>query len=197
MTEEEVLIVIENISNRLAYKYRFGYHQVEDLKQEAAIEAIKGLEKYDPSKGKPLENFLFIHVRNRLNNFKRDNYERKEYPCQNCPINAWIKKTDACKKYQDKMECEWFGGWSRRNTAKKNVLMPIALGSVQGDGESNMWNEYDITDTLDAETINQKIEEKLPISYRKDYIKLKNGTQLSKQKKEKLIDVIMEILYHV
>lgn len=195
MTEEEVLVVIEKISNRLAYKYRFAYHQIEDLKQEAAIEAIKGLEKFDPSMGKPLENFLFIHVRNRLHNFKRDNYERKECPCHTCPLGAWIPATDGCKKYDDKMECGWFGGWITRNTAKKNVLMPINLGSVKGDKESNMWQEYDITDVLDANMLENKLEDKLPLSYRKDYIKLKNGIKISKSKQEALIDMIIEVLY--
>jgi hypothetical protein len=37
---------------------------------------MEALERYD--EGKPLENFLFVHIGNRLKNFKRDNYFRHD-----------------------------------------------------------------------------------------------------------------------
>ena len=40
------------------------------MKQQAAIFALEGLEKYDNKR--PLENFLWTHVRNRLFNYKRE-----------------------------------------------------------------------------------------------------------------------------
>jgi len=54
VNEEEFLTVLENISKRLAYKFNFGYHSIEDMKQQAAIFALEGLKKYDNSR--PLEN---------------------------------------------------------------------------------------------------------------------------------------------
>ena len=68
--EKDFLRVLDNISKRLAYKFRFAYHNFDDMKQQAAIFAIEGLEKYDNSR--PLENFLWTHVRNRLFNYKRN-----------------------------------------------------------------------------------------------------------------------------
>ena len=37
---------------------------------------MEALERYD--EGKPIENFLFVHIGNRLKNFKRDNYFRHD-----------------------------------------------------------------------------------------------------------------------
>ena len=90
MTEKEVLDVIDIAVRRLAYKFRFGYHTVEDIKQEGRFVALKALKKYDSSR--PLENYLWTAVRNGLFNNKRDNYERPDLPCKNCPLNAYDAK---------------------------------------------------------------------------------------------------------
>lgn len=75
--EEHVTTVIIRIARRLAPKYVFAGYDVEDIEQEAFMIGIAGLEKYDPSR--PLENFMYTHINNRLKTFKRDNYYRLDY----------------------------------------------------------------------------------------------------------------------
>ena len=75
--EEEVLEIIEIVATRLCHKFKFGYHTAEDIKQQARMFAWEGLDKYDEIR--PLENFLWTHVRNRLYNFKRNNYSRPNF----------------------------------------------------------------------------------------------------------------------
>jgi DNA-directed RNA polymerase specialized sigma24 family protein len=72
MTEKEVLEIINKVASRYAHKFRFGYFEADDIRQEAVIIAMEALERYE--EGRPLENFLAVHVKNRLNNFKRDKY---------------------------------------------------------------------------------------------------------------------------
>ena len=84
VNESEFLEVWEKISKKLGYKFKFGYHSHEDMKQQAAIFALEGLKNYDNKR--PLENFLWTHVRNRLFNYKRDNYQRPNKPCLTCPF---------------------------------------------------------------------------------------------------------------
>ena len=72
VTDEAFLEALNIVTKRLVYKFKFGYHEIEDMKQQAAVFAIEALEKYDHKR--PLENFLWVHVRNRLFNFKRDNF---------------------------------------------------------------------------------------------------------------------------
>ena len=77
MNETEVVNTILKISKKLAHKYTFASYEVEDIEQEAFLIGIAGLSKYD--QGRPLENFMYVHINNRLKTFKRDNYYRLEH----------------------------------------------------------------------------------------------------------------------
>jgi DNA-directed RNA polymerase specialized sigma24 family protein len=76
MSEQEVVDMITKVSERLSNKFTFAFYTTEDIRQEAFIIGMEALERYDESK--PLENFLFVHMANRLKNFKRDNYFRQD-----------------------------------------------------------------------------------------------------------------------
>jgi DNA-directed RNA polymerase specialized sigma subunit len=75
MKEEEVVKQIMTIVDRIAPKYAFNGYSVEDIKQESFIICMDALDRYDPTR--PLENFLSVHLSNRLKNFVRDNYFTK------------------------------------------------------------------------------------------------------------------------
>ena len=77
MDEAHVLSVITKVAQKLAPKYVFASYDIEDIEQEAFIIALEALERYHSDK--PLENFLYTHVNNRLKNFKRDNYYRQDH----------------------------------------------------------------------------------------------------------------------
>ena len=72
MTHEQVLIQIEKVVKRIAPKYTFYGYTVEDISQESFIICMEGLPRYDATR--PLENFLSVHLSNRLKNFVRDNH---------------------------------------------------------------------------------------------------------------------------
>ena len=76
MKEEEVIDVIENVINKIAPKYTFKDYDLEDIKQESFIICIDALNRYDGKR--PLENFLSVHLSNRLKNFIRDNHYVKD-----------------------------------------------------------------------------------------------------------------------
>ena len=75
MKESEVVSQIMTIIDRIAPKYAFNGYSVEDIKQESFIICMDALDRYDPNR--PLENFLSVHLSNRLKNFVRDNYYTK------------------------------------------------------------------------------------------------------------------------
>jgi DNA-directed RNA polymerase specialized sigma24 family protein len=77
LNEEEVVETIMSMAKRLAPKYVFAAYDKEDIEQEAFLIGIAGLEKYDSSR--PLVNFMYTHMSNRLKTFKRDNYYRLDY----------------------------------------------------------------------------------------------------------------------
>jgi DNA-directed RNA polymerase specialized sigma24 family protein len=75
-TQEEVLNLISKISLRIAKKFPIPGYEPEDIQQECYLMALDAVERYDEQL--PLENFLSIHLRNRVINFRRDKYLRKQ-----------------------------------------------------------------------------------------------------------------------
>lgn len=76
MTQDQVILVIQKVAKRLSNKYTFPNFDEDDIEQEAFIIGMEAMERYDSSR--PLENFLAVHIKNRLKNFKRDNYYRPD-----------------------------------------------------------------------------------------------------------------------
>lgn len=136
MTEDEVVRIISKISNRLAPKYVFAGYDVEDIKQEAFIIGITGLKKYDSSR--PLENFMYTHINNRLKTFKRDNYYRLDYGT-------------SAQKIQDR---------------KRNLLEPVSIDAIYAlyVSDQTITNVY-INELLDM--IDQKLPAHLRRDYLK------------------------------
>ena len=111
MKESEVLEVINKICDRYAYKFKFGYYTPDDIRQEAFIIALDALERYE--EGRPLENFLAVHVKNRLNNFKRDKYYRQNQ-----------------KKGDDKQE--------KLNNSKRYLMDTLDISNIRDEKEKSM-----------------------------------------------------------
>ncbi len=78
MTEQEVTDQINVVVDRIAPKYTFHGYEIADIKQESFIICMEALPRYD--EGRPLENFLAVHLSNRLKNFVRDNHFIKDEP---------------------------------------------------------------------------------------------------------------------
>ena len=142
MTEEEIVQIINRVVAALAYNFKFGYYDYEDMKQEGFVFAIEALPRYNPDIG-PLENFLRSHVRNRFLNLQRDKLSRFQSPCSSCPFfdpNREVRENQ-CAAFEDKMECEKWGGWINRNAAKKNLAEPLDLSNIRDEKEKNMKNK--------------------------------------------------------
>lgn len=179
VTESEFLVVLDNITRRLATKFRFGYHEVEDMKQQAAIFAMEGLEKYDRSR--PLENFLWTHVRNRLFNYKRNNYQRPDKPCLHCPLYdvAFKSSNNQCSKFVNKNDCEPFAAWEKRNSSKKNIMIPQNIDNIN-ENNSNGPKTSDPADFVSNQEILDYLDDHIiKPEYREIYLRLKNGSKVN------------------
>jgi len=72
MTEQQVIDQINKIVKKIAPRYTFYGYPLEDIAQESFIICMEALPRYDATR--PLENFLSVHLSNRLKNFVRDNH---------------------------------------------------------------------------------------------------------------------------
>ena len=77
---------------------------------------------------------------------------------------------------------------------KKLLMMPIELDAVDHEGESNMSIEFDFADNND---IWEKIDAHLPLELRHEYLRLKNGEEMPRTKRNKIIEVIKNILWKI
>tara|TARA_R110000851_G_scaffold293129_1_gene447712 strand:- start:843 stop:1331 length:489 start_codon:yes stop_codon:yes gene_type:complete len=152
------------------------------MKQQARLFAWEGLEKYDNKR--PLENFLWTHVRNRLYNFKRNNYSRLEKPCDTCEF--YINKK--CTAFVDQEECNLYKGWLDRNNSKKNLMHSI---SVEFDQKEH---EHSAIGTLFAKEVSELLDEELHVRFREDWIRLLNNLRLNKIRKDRILEEIKSIL---
>lgn len=181
LTEEQVLEAIDKVVGRLAYKFKFGYHDIEDMKQQATQEALKCLDQWDGVR--PLENFMWTHVHNRLYNFKRDNYARLNKPCDTCPF--WQNKQ--CTKYDNQLDCDLYDGWVRRNEAKKALMSTVEHQDITP-------HESDINDQVFGKSIFYLLNSKIPPYAREDWIRFTNNLKLPKTRRLALIELMKEIV---
>lgn len=191
INEEEFLNIVKIITKKLAYKFKFGYHDIEDMQQQITIFAIEGLKNYDHVR--PLENFLWTHVRNRLFNYKRDNYQRPNKPCLICPLyDPHLKQSsNGCTKYNHKDDCELYNKWSNRNNSKKNLMHLTTIEEIKDYG-SVFYTPQIPESLIDSNEILENIECKLHGELREIYLKIKNGCKVNKVDSDKLLSYIKQ-----
>lgn len=189
LTETDVLEIISKTVAYLAPSFRFGYFDIEDMKQEGTIFCIEALPSFDFDKScqdnvaDALLTFLKTHVRWRFLNMRRKQLSRAEPPLCDCTLcsNDSPNRLD-CKKYQN---------WVKRNISKKSLMEPFDVEAVYHDGASHTPN---IEQNIMASDIKQILNEHIPASCRADYRRFVEGVSLPKNKRERLIEQIKEIL---
>ena len=167
MKKNEVLKIINRIFDRYAYKFQFGYYTPYDIRQEAFKIAVDALERYDESR--PLENFLAVHVKNRLNNFKRDKFYRQTK-----------------KNPNDKQQ--------HINNSKKYLMEPLDITNIRDEHEKNMSSTDDFVDEVAYQELFDIIDEHLSVEFRSDYLRIRDGAYVAKPRREKILGEIQEIL---
>ena len=191
VNENEFLQIVDIISKKLAYKFKFGYHDYEDMKQQISIFALEGLKNYDHKR--PLENFLWTHVRNRLFNYKRDNYQRPDKPCLSCPLHN-SNLPSQCEKYSNKNDCELYDSWSKRNSTKKNLMHLTTIDEIKDYGNAFSSDDNSLINSISTKEILSLVEKYLTGDERITYLKVKSGSKVSKSDMEKLTVKLQQIM---
>jgi len=171
MTEEQVLQTIQKVVRRIAHKFKFGYYDYDDICQEGTIIALEGLSRYDGRH--PLENFLAVHVSNRLKNFKRDNFCRQESISPSGDNKA---------------------SWELRNNTKRFLMEPLDITEIRDEREVNMSVGNDFIDTVERRELIDIIDRKLEVSMRSDYLRMLHGVYVPKTRREQIIDAVVAIV---
>lgn len=75
------LMIVEKVADRVCAKYSFGFYESEDIRQEAVMLGLEAWSRWDQVR--PWENFVAVHITNRLRSLRRDKYFR--YGLVDCP----------------------------------------------------------------------------------------------------------------
>jgi RNA polymerase sigma factor (sigma-70 family) len=177
-TPEQTEIILK-VARRLAGKYTFGYYSEDDIVQEAFLIAVEALPKYNPEIAS-LESFLYTHLNNRLQNFKRDNYFRSNYVCQYC--NNEDEDCDSCKRRRES------------NTTKRHLMNPINIDCINSENEPNAYFKFDFINDLEIREIKSAIDKNLSVSLRADYLRMLDGIRLPKPRRIRVEEAILEIV---
>lgn len=192
-TRGEVFELIDEIVGKLSHQFTFGYYDLDDIRQEGRIFALSALAKYDGEHS--LKNFLYVHVRNRLINFVRDNYYRKNSPCSTCQKSFLAGGVGvAPTEHTDGKYCRKFLLWQKRNAFKLNVMKPIDIDNFNDDAPDCFYVQDDSKTNVEANEIYSMIEMKIPVGLRKYFLQLAAGQNISPYRKQQVVDKIKEIL---
>ncbi len=127
LSDEEIVEAVNSACQRLAYKFKFGYHELDDMRQEAYIYAMEAINRNKWDSTRPLKNFIYVHIHNQFFNFKRRFYHRLATPCEKCPLKAYKAATDECMAYDAKEDCKWYAAWIKRNESKKSLMHAVEM----------------------------------------------------------------------
>lgn len=164
---QEQIDIIERVANYLAPRMTFGYHTVEDIKQECSILGMEALGKYDDTKGASLHTFIHLYVKRRMLNLKRDTYLRP------IPKNASKSKKEIM---------------SKNNELKKSLVR--AAGSPANDRLSY---QVEMEGEDEGEALVSLIKENLPIELLSDFNAFIDGAKLPKHRRKILLEHIKQI----
>lgn len=174
ISEEQFMEAFENVISKLSPKFAFTIFDKDDIHQEAFIIASEGVFNYNPDLNVPLESFLYTHLHNRLFNFRRNNYLRREINCKTCHKNK--TQCNKCKRREN------------LNATKKAILEPYNIENV-----NHPISNINLDDKLDNKMLLEAIIDRLPVDLISDFYKIIDGVRINTNKKKYIISLIKEI----
>lgn len=188
--EQSGVFIINYVLDRLAPKYRFGSHTIEDMKQygwEFAAALFEG-SGYDGAK--PLENYYYVHARRRFLNLQRDKFFRNQPPCLKCPLyNKMLPSL--CEGFSERLDCDKFRAWDNSASDRK---------ALAGDHKYIDFDQVDYRteDPVAGAVQNElfaRVESQLPPHLLPIYNKLKGGGDVSEEDRRAVLEFVTEVLY--
>ena len=169
ITESELVSIINKVVEQVAPSFKFGYYDLNDIKQEARLYALESLSGYDKCRG-GLEGFLYRCIKFKLLNLHRKHLRRSDAP--DCD------KDD--KRYKN---------WEKRNKVKKSLSSPVDITNVLLNGKCE-----DVSESIAKSELINMIEDNLEISLRSDFLRLLDGATVPKQRRKVLFEKIKVII---
>lgn len=171
--DQETFNIIDKVLRKLAAKHTFDSYETEDIYQEGFIIACKALKAYNPDKGTKLSTFLYTHLSKRLKNFIRDHSVRIKNHC--VQHTEYISTCVRCQRRQATQD------------KKRDIQKPRGLDGLDFANTSAL-------QAIEIAEIEKKINAALPKDMREDYLRMKAGDYVTRQRKLEIEAKVLEIL---
>lgn len=181
-SEAEILSQVKKVATTVSNQISFGYFDKEDIEQEGLIIGISALSLYDFER--PLENFLYTSIKNRILNLQRKLLTRTDPPCLLCH-----QVINGHSGHADGKTCESYRKWYKLNFTKRSLMEPMELEERPVVGQDTVGDSAELKDIL------VRIDTVLPIELRSTYLRMRAGENVSADLKEKVESFVREFLY--
>lgn len=189
LTEEQVLKSMDRVVNYLAPSFKFGYYDIDDMKQEGRIFCLEVLPKFDFNKSiqkdreSALTTYFKVTVRRLFINMRRDKFQRIEPPNCKCEL---CKSDDA-----ERLNCKKYSSWIQRNLSKRSLVEPFDVDNVY---TSEVSSTKQMEESVMSSEVLCVLDKHMPARSRGDYRRFIEGVRLTKDKRERVIIQIKAVL---
>lgn len=184
--ETEFLEACEHVVTVLCGTFAFGYYSVDDIRQEIRVFCLEAMPRYD--RERLLKNFLYVHAYKRLINLQRNKLQRNDPPCAICHAGE-----TTCQKNAEEV-CDRYMGWLKRNASKKSLAQPGTYSEAVASKHADPSIPKSPLDNMVNQEIWDIIDQHIPMSLRKDFLRMKEGVSLHKSRRQEVLTAIRQIL---
>ena len=181
MEKDKIVEIVDKFSGYLAQMYKFGFYEIEDLKQEAVLRSLEAINNKTYDDSKSLEKYLFMVVQNHFKNLLRKYRQKNEPPCLTCPLFDPEMKfsKNQCTKFVNKDDCSEYSNFDKKYKARQSILSPADLSSISEDQQAQLVVEYDYVKTLEDTELYECINRCLPPLLRADFLRMLSGVRIN------------------
>lgn len=162
---KETAKIIHDVCTSIASDRWIPGYSRDDIFQQAYVIAMEGLANYDNKRS--LENFLFIHVKNKLKSLRRTKYHIPGCTCGKCA------------------KCV-------NNERKHNINYCVDIDDVN-DAMSVLDNK-DTSSEVEQKDLLDYIDKYIPTHIRDDYLRVLAGVSIPQARKQKVIRIVEELI---
>ncbi len=200
----EMGLAMEAVLRALARKFCFGGFDIEDVRQQAWVFAMEALPRYDRggdledgSPRRPLANFLYVHVKNRLSNHKRNKWKRADPPCAECAAAMCPHMGNTGQKlagcHGGAGPCERHKLWVKRNLTKSSLASAMAILDGEESGGGPAVEERDREQREGVVEVEREYGSRVPVWLRTDYLRMMAGQWVPVERKKLVRASIEEV----
>lgn len=196
MDNEKIIEAVEKFSSYLASVYKFGFYEIDDLKQEAMVRAFQAMNNGTYDESKDLDQYLFMTVKNHFKNIHRKYRQQNKPPCLTCPLYdpGFKSSLNQCVEYADKNDCEPFNSFNNKYKNRLSLLQPSDIATISEDDKNQLVIEYNLLEDLSQTELFDYVDKNISPEIRGDFLRMLSGVKINSENTKRVQREVVAIL---